>query len=80
MAPPIARPLAQEGYHVVFQQFKDGLAADYAVFASGFAGGMTKSRGRRAPPRSDSRRARTARSYVGDDKGGRIWKIIYKAP
>ena len=55
----IARRSPQEGYQVVFQQFKDGLAADYTVFASGFAGGMDEPRRRRASPgrsRAGSRR------------------------
>ncbi|HEY9227920.1 MAG TPA: hypothetical protein VIP11_14785 [Gemmatimonadaceae bacterium] len=70
-------PLPQEGYHVVFQQFKEGLAADYSVFADGFAGGMM------SPQNAAHRPVGLAQGpdgalYVSDDKGGRIWKITYK--
>jgi glucose/arabinose dehydrogenase len=70
-------PLPQEGYHVVYQQFKDGMAGDYSVFASGFDGGM-------ASPQSAAHRPTglaigpDGALYVADDKGGRIWRITYK--
>ena len=38
-------PVAEEGYQIVFQQFKDGMAADYTVFATGFAGAATTAQG-----------------------------------
>lgn len=72
-------PLPQEGYHVVFMQFKDGLAADYRVFADGFAGGAM------SPENAAHRPTGMAVGpdgalYLSDDKGGRIWRITYKAP
>ena len=71
-------PLPQEGYHIVFLQFNDGMAGDYHVFATGFAGGMT------SPEGAAHRAVGLAQGpdgalYVSDDKGGRIWRITYKA-
>jgi glucose/arabinose dehydrogenase len=70
-------PMAEEGYQIIYQQFRDGLAADYVVFASGFAGGgMT--------PQSVAHRpvgmalGPNGALYASDDKGGRIWRITYK--
>jgi glucose/arabinose dehydrogenase len=70
-------PLAQEGYHVIFQQFKEGLAVDYTVFATGFAGGMTSPEGAAHRPVGLAQGPDGA-LYLSDDKGGRIWKITYK--
>ncbi len=69
-------PLPQEGYQVVFLKFKDGMAADYTVFATGFDGGMT------SPEAAAHRPVGLALGpdgalYLSDDKGGRIWKITY---
>jgi glucose/arabinose dehydrogenase len=70
-------PLAEEGFHVVFQQFKDGLAADYSVFATGFANGATTAQS--APHRPVGlAQGPDGALYLSDDKGGRIWKIVYK--
>jgi glucose/arabinose dehydrogenase len=72
-------PLPQEGYHVVFLSFTaDNLAGDYEIFASGFAGGMT------SPEGADHRPVGLAQGpdgalYLSDDKGGRIWRITYRA-
>ena len=70
-------PMAEEGYEIVYQQFKQGLAAEYSVFASGFAGGgMT--------PQSAAHRpvglaiGPDGALYVSDDKAGRIWRVTYK--
>jgi glucose/arabinose dehydrogenase len=70
-------PLAEEGYQIVFQQFKDGLAADYTVFATGFAGTATTVQGAPHRPMGLAQGPDGA-LYVSDDKGGRIWKITYK--
>lgn len=70
-------PLAEEGYQIIFQQFKDGMAADYAVFASGFAGAATTAQGAAHRP-SGLAVGPDGALYVSDDKGGRIWKITYK--
>ena len=69
-------PLAQEGYHVVFLKFKDGMAADYSTFASGFDGGMTSPEGAAHRPVGLALGPDGA-LYLSDDKGGRIWRITY---
>ncbi len=71
-------PLPEEGYHIVFLQFKDGLAADDTIFASGFAGGLM------SPEGAAHRVVGLAQGpdgslYVSDDKAGRIWRITYTA-
>jgi glucose/arabinose dehydrogenase len=71
-------PLPQEGYHIVFLQFANGMAGDYDVFATGFAGEMT------SPEGAAHRAVGLAQGpdgalYVSDDKAGRIWRITYKA-
>lgn len=71
-------PMPQEGYHVIFLRFKEGLAADYSVFATGFAGGSM------SPENAAHRPVGLAQGpdgalYVSDDKGGRIWRITYDA-
>ena len=72
-------PIAEEGYAVVFQQFKDGLAADYTVFASGFNGASTTVQGASHRPTGLALGPDGA-LYLSDDRGGRIWKITYKKP
>jgi glucose/arabinose dehydrogenase len=72
-------PLPQEGYQVVFLQFKEGLAADYTVFATGFAGGMSSPEGAAHRPVGLALGPDGA-LFLSDDKGGRIWRISYKAP
>lgn len=69
-------PLPQEGYQVVFLQFKEGLAADYTLFATGFAGGMSSPEGAAHRPVGLAQGPDGA-LYLSDDKGGRIWKITY---
>jgi glucose/arabinose dehydrogenase len=71
-------PLPQEGYQVVFLRFKEGLAADYTPFATGFAGGMTSPEGANHRPVGLALGADGA-LFLSDDKGGRIWRITYKA-
>jgi glucose/arabinose dehydrogenase len=72
-------PIAEEGYAVVFQQFKQGLAADYTVFASGFNGAATTAQGAAHRPTGLAQGPDGA-LFLSDDKGGRIWKITYKKP
>jgi glucose/arabinose dehydrogenase len=69
-------PLAQEGYHVIFLKFKDGMATDYSVFATGFDGGMTSPEGAAHRPVGLALGPDGA-LYLSDDKGGRVWKITY---
>lgn len=70
-------PLAQDGYQVVFLQFKEGLPLDYSVFASGFAGPMVSPEGALHRPVGLAQGPDGA-VYLSDDKGGRIWKIVYQ--
>jgi glucose/arabinose dehydrogenase len=71
-------PEPQEGYQVIFQTFKEGLAADYSVFASGFAGSMSSPEGAAHRPVGLAQGPDGA-LYLSDDKGGRIWRITYLA-
>ena len=71
-------PLPQEGYQVVFLRFKEGLAADYTLFATGFAGGMTSPEGAVHRPVGLALAA-DGSLFLSDDKGGRIWRVTYKA-
>ena len=60
------------------QTFKEGLAADYSVFASGFAGSMASPEGAAHRPVGLAQGPDGA-LYLSDDKGGRIWRITYLA-
>ena len=71
-------PLPQEGYHVVYVKFKDGMAADYSVFATGFDGGMASPEGAAHRPTGLAVGPDGA-LYLSDDKGGRIWRITFSA-
>jgi glucose/arabinose dehydrogenase len=71
-------PLLQEGYHVVFLEFKDGFATDYKVFADGFAGSTPGPETARHRPTGLAEGPDGA-LYVSDDRGGRIWRITYAA-
>jgi len=72
-------PGPQQGYNVVFVPFSGGKPADpakYEIFADGFAGG-TKN-----PDRAEHRPAGITQGpdgaiYITDDKGGRVWKVVY---
>lgn len=71
-------PLPEEGYQVVYLTFKQGLAADYTNFATGFAGGMMN------PQSAAHRPVGLAQGpdgalYISDDKAGRIWRVTYKS-
>ena len=71
-------PRPQEGYNVIFQPLGGEAASGrYETFADGFAG-ETKT-----PAGSTHRPVGLAQGpdgalYVTDDKGGRIWKIVYR--
>jgi glucose/arabinose dehydrogenase len=72
-------PLPEEGYQIAYVAFAhDDLVGDYSIFASGFAGASA------TPEGADHRAVGMAQGpdgalYVTDDKGGRIWKIVYRA-
>ncbi len=69
--------MPQEGYNVVFVPLADGQSSgEWQVFADGFAGAEV------GPREADHRPTGLAQGpdgslYVSDDRGGRIWKIVY---
>ncbi|MEJ7812159.1 MAG: hypothetical protein WKG32_17225 [Gemmatimonadaceae bacterium] len=71
-------PLPNEGYNVVFVPFAGGApSGGYEIFADGFTGG-----GSPLPAAALYRPTGLAQGpdgslYVSDDKGGRIWRIVY---
>ncbi len=72
-------PLPQGGYNVVFVPFENGQpSGDWEVFADGFAAGDLSPRGARHRP-SGLAQGPDGSLYVSDDKGGRIWRISFKA-
>ena len=78
-------PAPEEGYNVSFVPFAGGKAADpakYEVFADGFAGGPL---GPDANDKAAHRPTGIAQGpdgalYITDDKGGRVWRVVYKRP
>ena len=70
-------PEPQGGYNVVFQPFSGGKpSGDYEIFADGFAGAD------RQPASARHRPAGLAVGpdgalYIGDDSGGRVWKVVH---
>ncbi len=71
------RPLPEEGYQVVFLHFRNGQATTYSTFASGFAGDVQSPTGATHRPVGLAQGPDGA-VYLTDDKGGRIWKIVYR--
>lgn len=70
-------PLPQAGYNVVFVPFSDGAPdEEWSVFAEGFPGGDVSPRGAAHRPTAVAVGADGA-LFVGDDAGGRIWRIVY---
>ncbi len=73
-------PGPQQGYNVTFVPFAGGKPVDpakYEIFADGFAGAIKE------PDRAAHRPAGLAQGldgalYITDDKGGRVWKVVYK--
>ena len=71
-------PRPQAGYNVVFQPLEgDSASGRYEVFADGFAG-ETKTPGGAAHRPVGLAQGPDGSLFVTDDKGGRIWKIVYK--
>jgi glucose/arabinose dehydrogenase len=76
-------PAPQQGYNVSFVPFAGGKAADPAkneIFADGFAGGPL---GPDANDKAVHRPTGIAQGpdgalYITDDKGGRVWRVVYK--
>ncbi|MGD2216500.1 MAG: PQQ-dependent sugar dehydrogenase [Gemmatimonadales bacterium] len=70
-------PLPQGGYNVVFVPFAgDGPVDDCEVFADGFAGEDVSPRGAAHRP-SGLAQGPDGSLYVADDRGGRVWRIVY---
>jgi glucose/arabinose dehydrogenase len=70
-------PLPQQGYNVVFAPFDgDEPTGDWTVFADGFAGG-TRSPGEAAHRPVGLAEGSDGSLYVSDDRGGRIYRILY---
>ncbi len=71
-------PLPQEGYNVVLARFDDdGPTGRWTVFVRGFAGGTM------GPREAEHRPVGVAEGpdgsvYVSDDRGGRIYRIIFE--
>ena len=70
-------PRPQGGYNVVFIPFAKGAARPYELFATGFAGDQVQ-------PNSAAHRpvglavGPDGSLYVSDDRGGRIWRVMWK--
>ena len=73
-------PGPQGGYNVSFVPFSGSNpvdAAKYEIFADGFAG-ATKQPDRAAHRPTGLGQAPDGSLYITDDKGGRIWKVVYR--
>lgn len=72
-------PLEQEGYHVVFVPFKDGLpSGEWEVFADGFTGKEALFN----PGDAEHRPMGLAQGpdgslYISDSREGTIWRVLY---
>jgi glucose/arabinose dehydrogenase len=74
-------PGPQQGYNVAFVPFAGGKPVDpakYEIFADGFAGPNKDPNAARHRPSGITQGADGA-LYVTDDKGGRVWRIVYRA-
>jgi glucose/arabinose dehydrogenase len=70
-------PLPQDGYKVVFLPFESGRpAAEFEVFADGFAGPDVSPRDALHRP-TGLAVGPDGSLYIADDKGGRIWRVFY---
>lgn len=73
-------PGPQQGYNVVFVPFANGKPVGpsrYEIFADGFAGARKDPDGAAHRP-SGITIGPDGALYVTDDKGGRVWKVVYK--
>lgn len=71
-------PMPQAGYNVVFVPFADAEpAGTYRVFADGFAGESVSPRGAAHRP-AGLAQGPDGSLYVSDDRGGRIYRILYQ--
>lgn len=71
-------PRPQAGYNVVFIPFVDGApSGEWEVFADDFAGAQKDPRNAEHRP-TGLALGPDGSLYVTDDRGGRIWRIVYK--
>jgi glucose/arabinose dehydrogenase len=70
-------PRPQGGYNVVFIPFANGAAGSHEIFARGFAGDSVQPAGARHRPVGLAV-GPDGSLYVSDDRGGRIWRVIWK--
>jgi len=76
-------PAAQQGYQVAFVPYASGKptgASQFETFANGFAGGpLTAASSDQAKHRPVVlAQGPDGSIYVTDDKGGRVWKVVYR--
>jgi glucose/arabinose dehydrogenase len=75
-------PGPQQGYNVAFVPFANGKPvgpSKYEVFADGFAGARKDPDGAAHRPTGIAVGPDGA-LYIADDKGGRVWRVVYKGP
>ncbi|GMR13087.1 MAG: sorbosone dehydrogenase family protein [Gemmatimonadota bacterium] len=71
-------PAPQAGYNVVFVPMSgDRVTGDWSVFADGFAGADVSPRGAAGRP-SGIAVGPDGSLYISDDRGGSIWRILYR--
>ena len=70
-------PRPQGGYNLVFVPFAKGAARPYEVFATGFAGDSVQPAGAKHRPVGLAV-GPDGSLYIGDDRGGRIWRVMWR--
>ena len=74
-------PLPNEGYNVAFVPFgADAPSGPSETFADGFTGGGTPLPANAAHRPMGLAEGPDGSLYVSDDRGGRIWRIVYRGP
>jgi glucose/arabinose dehydrogenase len=69
------------GYHVVFVPFVGGNpSGSYEIFANGFEGSGTETATGAEHRATGLAQGPDGSLYITDDKGGRIWRVIYQGP
>ncbi|MDQ3697145.1 MAG: PQQ-dependent sugar dehydrogenase [Gemmatimonadota bacterium] len=77
----IPTPLGQAGYNVVFVPFSGGAPlGGFEVFADGFTGGGTPLPQNAAHRPTGLAEGEDGALYISDDKGGRIWRVVWAGP
>jgi glucose/arabinose dehydrogenase len=70
-------PRPQGGYNVVFVPFAQRAPSPHEIFATGYAGDSVQPAGARHRPVGLAV-APDGSLYISDDRGGRIWRVIWK--